>query len=58
MEAIKRSIILSADDLKRKIERIAYEIAEDNYEEKEIILERIADYCRRHHRMPRIVFES
>jgi len=38
MEAIKRSIILSADDLKRKIERIAYEIAEDNYEEKEIIL--------------------
>jgi len=38
MEIIKRTAIISADDLKRKIERIGYEIAEDNYDEKEIIL--------------------
>jgi len=38
MEVIKRSIILSADDIKKKIERIGYEIAEDNYDEQEIIL--------------------
>jgi len=38
MDIIKRSVILSADDIKRKIERIAYEIAEDNYDEQEIIL--------------------
>ncbi|MFI5134951.1 MAG: phosphoribosyltransferase family protein, partial [Chitinophagales bacterium] len=35
---IKRSVILSAEDIQHKIERISYEIAEDNYDEQEIIL--------------------
>jgi pyrimidine operon attenuation protein/uracil phosphoribosyltransferase len=38
MEVIHRTAILSAADIQRKIERISYEIAENNYEEKEIIL--------------------
>lgn len=35
---IHRTAILSAADIQRKIERIGYEIAENNYEEEEIIL--------------------
>jgi pyrimidine operon attenuation protein/uracil phosphoribosyltransferase len=38
MEALKRTVILSAEDIRRKIERIGYEIAEQNYDEQEIIL--------------------
>ena len=38
MEIIKRSVILSADDIDKKIERISYEILEENYDEEEIIL--------------------
>ena len=38
MDEIKRSLILSADDIKKKIERISYEIVENNEEEHEIIL--------------------
>ena len=38
MEEIKRSLVLSADDIRKKIERISYEILENNYEEKELIL--------------------
>ncbi len=38
MEIITRHAVLSAADIQRKIERISYEIAENNYEEAEIIL--------------------
>ena len=38
MEVIKRSPILTSDDIKKKIERISYEILENNSEEGEIIL--------------------
>ncbi len=38
MEAIKRSLILDQDDINRKIERISYEILEQNDGEQEIIL--------------------
>ena len=34
----ERSIILNADNIKKKITRIAYEIAERNYDEKNLIL--------------------
>jgi pyrimidine operon attenuation protein / uracil phosphoribosyltransferase len=33
-----RSLILNADDIKKKITRIAYEIAERNYDETELLL--------------------
>ena len=38
MDAIKRSLILDQDDINRKIERISYEILEQNDGEQEIIL--------------------
>ncbi|HYV91254.1 MAG TPA: phosphoribosyltransferase family protein [Chitinophagales bacterium] len=38
MEVINRTAILNADDIKKKIERISYEILENNSEEGEIIL--------------------
>lgn len=38
MEIITRHAVLTAADIQRKIERISYEIAENNYEEAEIIL--------------------
>jgi len=38
MDEIRRSLILSADDIAKKIERISYEILENNDEEQEIIL--------------------
>ena len=38
MEEIKRSLILDADDINKKIERISYEILEYNDDEQEIIL--------------------
>ncbi len=38
MEVITRTTILSADDIRKKIERISYEILEDNSDELEIIL--------------------
>ena len=38
MDAIKRSLILDQDDVNRKIERISYEILEQNDGEQEIIL--------------------
>ena len=38
MESVNRSLILNADDIRKKIERISYEILEENYDEGEIIL--------------------
>ncbi|MBX7107939.1 MAG: phosphoribosyltransferase [Chitinophagales bacterium] len=38
MEEIKRSVILTADDINRKAERISYEILEHNDDEQEIVL--------------------
>ena len=38
MEVINRTVILEADDIRKKIERISYEILENNSEEVEIIL--------------------
>ena len=38
MEEIRRSLILTADDIHKKIQRISYEILENNDEEHEIIL--------------------
>jgi pyrimidine operon attenuation protein/uracil phosphoribosyltransferase len=38
MEQIRRSLILDADDINKKIERISYEILEQNDEEQDIIL--------------------
>ncbi len=38
MEEIKRSLVLTSDDIKKKISRISFEIWENNYDESEIIL--------------------
>lgn len=38
MEEIRRSLILTADDIHKKIQRISYEILENNDEEHEIVL--------------------
>jgi pyrimidine operon attenuation protein/uracil phosphoribosyltransferase len=38
MEEIKRSLILTADDIRKKVERISYEILENNDDEQEIVL--------------------
>src|SRR5438874_9152973 len=38
MEEIKRSLVLTADDINKKIERISYEILENNDDVNEIIL--------------------
>ncbi|MCY7409492.1 MAG: phosphoribosyltransferase [Chitinophagales bacterium] len=38
METNNRTTILNADDMRKKIERISYEILEENYDEGEIIL--------------------
>jgi pyrimidine operon attenuation protein/uracil phosphoribosyltransferase len=38
MEIINRTLVLNADDMRKKIERISYEILEDNYDEREIIV--------------------
>ena len=35
---MNRSLILSAEDINMKIERLSYEISEENYDEQEIIL--------------------
>src|ERR1043166_7445304 len=36
--ALKRTVVLNARQIEQKINRIAYEIYENNYEEKEIIV--------------------
>ena len=38
MEVINRTAILNADDIKKKIERISYQILEDNFDEQEILI--------------------
>lgn len=43
METNKKILILNADQINKKIIRIAYQILEDNFEEKSIVLVGIAD---------------
>lgn len=43
METNKKILILNADQINKKITRIAYQILEDNFEEKSIVLVGIAD---------------